>query len=139
MRVVIDTGVIISAALQPEGTSNKALLHALFNFQPLISFQTYQELVRVLNKSKFSSKISEVNKNTILNTLVHRSINIETTSNLSFCRDANDDMFLNLAIDGKAEVIITRDPDLLILHPFQNIQILNPADFLLWVRSIRND
>lgn len=139
MRVVIDTGVIISAALQPEGTSNKALLYALFNSQPLISFQTYHELVRVLNKSKFSSKISEVNKNTILNTVLHRSINIETTSNLSFCRDANDDMFLNLAIDGKAEVIITRDPDLLILHPFQNIQILNPADFLLWVRSIRND
>ncbi len=66
LRVVIDTGVIISAGLQPDGKSNKALLIALFHCEPLISSETYLELVRVLNKPKFTSKISETTKTDIL-------------------------------------------------------------------------
>ena len=38
--------------------------------------------------------------------------------------------FLELAISGQAEVIITGDKDLLILHPYQSIQILTPAQYL---------
>ena len=38
--------------------------------------------------------------------------------------------FLEVAINGQAEVIITGDKDLLILHPCQSIQILTPAKYL---------
>ena len=38
--------------------------------------------------------------------------------------------FLEVAINGQAEVIITGDKDLLILHPCQSIQILTPAQYL---------
>ena len=55
---------------------------------------------------------------------------IETKSNVKVCRDDTDDKFLNLAIDGEADVILSRDPDLLILHPFEGIPILTPALFL---------
>lgn len=127
---MVDTGVAISAGLQLEGASNKAFLFALFHCQPLVSFNTYSELERVLNKTKFANKISEVTKTDILKTVLVKSIKIEVASGLCVCRDPSDDMFINLAIDGKADVIITRDNDLLALHPFQGIPILSPSDFL---------
>jgi predicted nucleic acid-binding protein len=58
---------------------------------------------------------------------------IVVDSTFAACRDKKDDMFLNLAIDGKADVLLSRDPDLLMLHPFCHIPILNPADFIQWI------
>ena len=42
----------------------------------------------------------------------------------------NDNMFLGLAIAAQASCIITGDNNLLVLHPFRNIPILNAVDFL---------
>jgi predicted nucleic acid-binding protein len=46
------------------------------------------------------------------------------------CRDAKDDKFLELAVNGEAQFIVTGDADLLGLHPFRGVQILTPAAFL---------
>ena len=40
------------------------------------------------------------------------------------CRDAKDDKFLELAVNGNAELIVSGDEDLLILNPFQEIAIV---------------
>jgi predicted nucleic acid-binding protein len=49
---------------------------------------------------------------------------------LSICRDAEDDKFLELAVNGRADVIVSGDADLLSLHPFHGIPIETPAAFL---------
>lgn len=46
------------------------------------------------------------------------------------CRDPKDNKFLELAVSGKADFIITGDADLLSLHPWRGIGILSPADYL---------
>jgi predicted nucleic acid-binding protein len=46
------------------------------------------------------------------------------------CRDPKDDKFLEAALAGKAEVIISGDEDLLVLDPFEGILILRPSEFL---------
>lgn len=46
------------------------------------------------------------------------------------CRDPKDDKFLELAVSAYADCIVTKDNDLLVLHPFQGIPILNVTDFL---------
>jgi len=46
------------------------------------------------------------------------------------CRDPDDNKFLELALSGKADLIITGDADLLSLHPWRGIAILSPADYL---------
>ena len=46
------------------------------------------------------------------------------------CRDPKDNKFLELALSGKADFIITGDDDLLNLHPWRGIAILSPADYL---------
>jgi uncharacterized protein len=46
------------------------------------------------------------------------------------CRDPRDDMFLEVALNGRADLIVTGDADLLALHPWRDIAILSPAKFL---------
>jgi predicted nucleic acid-binding protein len=51
------------------------------------------------------------------------------------CRDPDDDKFLEVAMSGGADWIVTGDADLLALHPFEGIAIVTPADFLRLVGS----
>ena len=46
------------------------------------------------------------------------------------CRDPTDDKFLELAINGHADLIVSGDADLLALDPFRQIPIVPPADFV---------
>ena len=46
------------------------------------------------------------------------------------CRDPTDDKFLELAVNGKADLVVTGDADLLVLNPFREIPIVAPATFV---------
>ena len=46
------------------------------------------------------------------------------------CRDPADNMFLELAVEGQADIIISGDNDLLSLNPFRGIKIITAAEFL---------
>ena len=46
------------------------------------------------------------------------------------CRDPKDYKFLELAVNGEADCIVSGDDDLLSLDPFRGIQILAPDKFL---------
>lgn len=52
------------------------------------------------------------------------------TTKISAYRDPMDDKFLELALDGKADLIITGDNDLLILTAYEGTRIITPARFL---------
>jgi len=58
------------------------------------------------------------------------AILVEIQAPIRACRDPKDDKFLELAVDGRADAIVTGDGDLLDLHPFRGIAILMPADYL---------
>ena len=51
------------------------------------------------------------------------------------CRDPKDDKFLEVALNGRADVIITGDADLLRMHPWREIAIFSPVHFLRNVKS----
>jgi putative PIN family toxin of toxin-antitoxin system len=57
---------------------------------------------------------------------------IEPTISIRACRDPKDDKFLELAVDGRADGIVTGDKDMLALHPFRGIAIVTPASYLEW-------
>jgi len=46
------------------------------------------------------------------------------------CRDAKDDMYLELALAAAADTIVTGDADLLVLHPWRGVRVLKPAAYL---------
>jgi predicted nucleic acid-binding protein len=54
------------------------------------------------NETKFANKISDMLKTLFLSTILARSVMINPVSRVQVCRDVNDDMFINLAIDGNA-------------------------------------
>ncbi len=45
-------------------------------------------------------------------------------------RDPKGDKFLNAAVNGRADVIVTGDKDRLALNPFRGIAIVTPAAYL---------
>jgi len=49
---------------------------------------------------------------------------------IAACRDPTDDKFLELAVNGRADLIVTGDADLLTLNPFRSIPIIPPAVFV---------
>jgi len=55
---------------------------------------------------------------------------VDTDVKISACRDPKDDKFLELAVGGNADLIVTGDNDLLALNPFRGIPILTPDAFL---------
>ena len=55
---------------------------------------------------------------------------VEIAETITDCRDAKDNKFLELAVSGKADCIVSGDADLLVLNPFRGIPILTPREFL---------
>jgi predicted nucleic acid-binding protein len=54
---------------------------------------------------------------------------VTITESIVACRDPHDDKFLELAVNGRADVIISGDADLLVLDAFRGIPIITPAAF----------
>jgi hypothetical protein len=55
---------------------------------------------------------------------------IDVTEQISECRDPKDNKYLELALSGQAECIVTGDDDLLVLNSFRGIEILTVQEFL---------
>ena len=55
---------------------------------------------------------------------------VPITQRVELCRDPRDDKFLELALAGRADFLLTGDTDLLTLHPFRGTAILTPAAYL---------
>jgi putative PIN family toxin of toxin-antitoxin system len=130
--IVIDTNVLISAVLSPNGTARKALNKVYQDFKITQSQETYQELITRIYKPKFDKYISDEERKDFLDTIKKYSKFIEVKSEINQCRDKDDNKFLELAKDCLAEFLITGDQDLLSLkciYKYQNL-IITPRDFL---------
>ncbi|WP_016949018.1 putative toxin-antitoxin system toxin component, PIN family [Anabaena sp. PCC 7108] len=130
--IVIDTNVLLSAALSPDGTVRKALDKAYKQFKIAQSEETYQELKTLIYKPKFNKYISDEERQDFLEVVKKNSQFIEIKTQIDICRDSDDNKFLELAKDANAEFLITGDQDLLSLKTlaeYQN-QIITPRDFL---------
>jgi putative PIN family toxin of toxin-antitoxin system len=130
MNVIIDTNVLISAALFKNSIPDLALSKALLNGKILVSQQTLQELINTLLKPKLAKYISTKDSFAFVKRIENTALWVDVDENITVCRDPKDNRYLELAISGKARFIITGDKDLLILHPFRNISILSPSNFL---------
>ena len=56
---------------------------------------------------------------------------VAITERIVACRDPTDDKFLEVAVNGRADLIVSGDADLLALSPFRTIPIVTPAMFVL--------
>lgn len=140
MRIFIDTNILISAALNAEGTPYKAYVKAVtFPNQGIVCDQNIDELRRIFNR-KFPQKIELLERflamaSTAL-TVVHTPTDTADDENL--IRDIDDRPILRAAKSAKADILITGDKDFL-ESDVKNPKIATAAEFLeMPLKSIQN-
>jgi len=130
MRVVIDTNVLISRLLLPESIPGRAARHAINSGALLVSDDTLNELADVLARPKLDHYFALETRQQFFLELELIAELVPIVQRIRACRDPKDDKFLELAVNGGAELILTGDRDLLVLHPFRGVTIQSPADYL---------
>lgn len=130
MKFVFDTNTIVSALLLPDSKPRLALDRAQERGKILVSMSALLELNEVIARKKFDKYVSEEKRKEFLAALVKQAELLEVTEEITDCRDPKDNKFLELAVSGEADCIISGDGDLLVLHPFRGISILQPGEFL---------
>jgi uncharacterized protein len=108
----------------------RALDFALGSGKILLSFAVLAELYGVLSRKQFRRYVNEEDIRRFLAALTREAQWVDINVRIVACRDPKDDKFLELAVCGHAEYIVTGDADLIVLHPFRGIQILTPSAFL---------
>lgn len=129
-RFVFDTNVVVSALLMKKSVARDALDKARTAGDILLSLEVIEELQDVLGRPAFDRYIDEEDRLKFLSLLVKEATLVEVTERVKECRDPKDDKFLELAVNGNATLIVSGDKDLQVLHPFRNIPILSPREFL---------
>jgi len=131
-KFVFDTNVLISAALLGNSINAKALNHALNIGRIVVSDNVLAEFAEVIFRKKFDKYfLDDEERHEAVDFIAINALVYSPKITINACRDSRDDKFLELAITAGASCIITGDQDLLVLHPFDGIQILSAADFLM--------
>lgn len=134
MRIVLDTNVLISAILKANSIPAAAVRQACSVHVLLTSVAVQQELHRILCKPYFQRFVSEEVLRKI-DTMFAASELVIVTESIKACRDPMDDKFLELAVTGKADIIISGDKDLLSMTSYEGTRIITPAEFLITLHS----
>lgn len=129
-RAVLDTNVLISAALFVSSKPFAALKHVVDTGVLIFSNETFEELASRMMRPKFDSYVSERTRQAFLVDLAAVAEWTAITGAVHVCRDPDDDKMLETAIAGHADWLVTGDADLLELNPFRGLSIVTPAEFL---------
>jgi putative PIN family toxin of toxin-antitoxin system len=133
VRAVVDTGVLVSALIRRQGTTGD-VLRALRagRFTLVYTTPILVEMIEVLGRPPFRAKyhLQPDDITALVNLIRLRGELVVPARRINACRDPKDNKFLEAALASQAEVIVSGDDDLLALHPFENIPVLRPAEFL---------
>ncbi len=129
-RVVVDTNALASRLLLPNSVPARAVRKAVAEARLLVSEATLMELADVLSRAKFDPYVSIADRQQFLRLLGRITEMVPVVHTIRACRDPRDDKFLELAVNGEADIIVTGDDDLLVLDPFRGIPIVTPTAYL---------
>jgi uncharacterized protein len=125
-RIVVDTNTLVSRLL----LANSAVRKAVGEARLLVSDATMTELADVLARPKFNAYVSLEDRQQFFRLLGRIAEMVPVVHTIRACRDPRDDKFLELAVNGEADLIVTGDEDLLALDPFRGIPIITPAAYV---------
>ena len=129
-RVVLDTNVTIAAFFWK---GYPRIIYDLIRGKKLVmllSSDMGKEFIRVVGYPKFGLTPKEIPP--FIRNLRSNAEFVEIKSKISLISDdPTDNIFLECAIDGDADYIISGDKHILDLGKYENIQIVKPNGFLL--------
>jgi uncharacterized protein len=127
--IVIDTNVLISAAILPKSKIGKLLELIVDNFVIAQNESTFAELESRIQREKFDRYFGDNGRIVFLTRLAQTVENFPIETQVQISRDADDDKFIGLAIDSGATILISGDLDLKDVKTYKGIEILSPAQF----------
>lgn len=143
MRAVVDTNVLVSGLIRPRGAIG-LVIRGLRDrrFVSIVSRPILEEVVDVLGRPwlRETYDLDDAAVETFLRFLVLRSELVVPTERIERCRDPYDDRFLEAAVAGHADYVVTSDQDLLALTSHEwgapdsdapdRVRIVTPAAFV---------
>lgn len=129
--VVLDSNLVVSAFLNPEGMASAALQVAVEHFDVAASSYTLAELADVLKRDKFNRYASKTERIAKLEAYAQTVLVFDVQLQVLDCKDPKDNKFLALCTTAGAKVLVTGDKkDLLVMHPYQNTAVLGLRAFV---------
>jgi len=134
MRLILDTNLWISFLIS---SKFEKLDEFLFNqkYKLLFSQELLEEFVAVAKRPKLRKYISKDELEDLLETIDEVAEFVNVTSEISECRDPKDNFLLSLAVDGKADYLLTGDKDLLVLKKIGKTEIRTISEFFDVINS----
>ena len=133
IRAILDTNIMVRASIRPQGTVGPVLSKLRDGKYLLLYSDTLlRELIEVIGRPRLRTKyqIGEERIRALLDLILLRGELVVPTRKIDACRDPDDNAVLEVAVAARADIIVSGDDDLLVLHPFEGIPIVGPAEFL---------
>jgi len=128
MRLVVDTNVFVSASLK-QSSWPSTTLRWVGRYGGLLKYATIEtEILTVLQRPRIAARTAPFVLDQVRDLLAAAEL-VAIIEPIAECRDPDDNKFLELAVNGRADVIISGDEDLLSLAMFRGIPIITPAAF----------
>jgi len=137
LRVVIDTNLFVRGLLKGPVTAPLIQAWKERRFQLVTAEDLLVELFEVLARPKFNRYFTGEDVRELGNLIYERAKIVKPTTHVELCRDPKDDIFLDVAIAGKAHYLVTGDGDLkddpmlkATMHAAHGIQVTGVPEFL---------
>lgn len=128
-KVILDTNLWISFLISGNFNEIDKLLEEK-RITLIFSDELLEEFIEVIQRPKFEKSFSRRDIQQLLNTFDQFGKLVPVTSTVAICRDEKDNFLLNLALDGKANFLVTGDKDLLVIEKIKKTRILTFRDFV---------
>jgi putative PIN family toxin of toxin-antitoxin system len=113
LKLVIDTNILISAALSAQGAPAKLVRLALAHHRLVFSQATLSELRTRIYRPKFDRYISLESRERLLHDFNASAFWVDAGEPAVYCRDRDDDHFIEAALKAQAHYLVSGDKDLL--------------------------
>ncbi len=154
--VVFDCNVLLQAAARKSSPSAACLRLAENKFVRLyISEDILTEVTEVMNRPKVRMRFPELTDEIVEEFLDQLKSTAATIKHIpkkfSYQRDVDDEPYINLAVEAKADYIVSRDKDLLDLmtgytdacknfrQRFRPLRVIDPIEFLKEIEKMQSD
>ena len=137
-RATFDTNLFVRSLISKDNLANRLLsLWQHGRFVLVLSIPIIAEVEAVLSRRKMLQKFRyTLDEVANLINLLHQASIVEITSTFELCRDASDDMFIDCAVSGRVQFLVSNDNDLIddaalkkALFEF-GVEIVDPPNFL---------
>jgi hypothetical protein len=136
-KVVLDTNIVVSAAISEDG--NPAKIFEMLLLEEITNHTTddiIAEIKNVMSRPKIAQRLSMVEISFIISNFERFSRKITANEKIDLVKeDPDDNKFLECAVAASADYIISGDEHLLKIREFRGTKMLSPAEFIEMLKN----